>query len=282
MSIFTRAMDAVQLIGADIKSSFTNQGQLTDLQTTAKQNLVAAINEAVNAANQTEINDGVVSTSSTYSSAKISAVLTDAVAQAKADVLGGIPPGALDTIKELADALLNDQNLAASLLTALNTKVSFTEAQSLTEAQKVTARGNIGAAAASDLTALQSSTSANFDSVNTAMTNVDARLSTTETGLATAQSNISTVTTGLATANTAISNLQTGAAATAASITNLQGQVTTNKQDSEARDTVLTNSISSLDASVTTRVAAAKAEVQAEIGADIDLVAVYMAAKSPF
>lgn len=45
MSLETRLIALAEAVGTDIKSLITKQGDLTSLNTTAKGNLVAAINE---------------------------------------------------------------------------------------------------------------------------------------------------------------------------------------------------------------------------------------------
>lgn len=61
---------------------------------------------------------------------------------------------ALDTLKELSEALGNDPSFATTMATALANRVRFDEAQALTNTQKQTARDNIGAAGAVELAAL--------------------------------------------------------------------------------------------------------------------------------
>lgn len=54
-------------------------------------------------------------------------------------------PGALDTLDELAAALGDDANFAATVTAALGNRVRFDAAQSLSENQKIQVRANIGA-----------------------------------------------------------------------------------------------------------------------------------------
>ena len=61
---------------------------------------------------------------------------------------------ALDTLNELATALGNDANFAASIAAELTNRVRVDQAQVFTEPQKTQGRSNIGAAAVADLTAL--------------------------------------------------------------------------------------------------------------------------------
>jgi hypothetical protein len=57
---------------------------------------------------------------------------------------------ALDTLKELADAIGNDANFAATVTTALANRVRYDASQSLTENQQAQARLNIGAISLED------------------------------------------------------------------------------------------------------------------------------------
>lgn len=91
-----------------------NAVDLSGLTTTAKSSLLAAINEvndAVKNAAQSggaSINDSAATASTAYSGQKVEQV----VAKAKADLLNGAPD-ALDTLKELADALANKSDVSA-------------------------------------------------------------------------------------------------------------------------------------------------------------------------
>ena len=64
----------------------------------------------------------------------------------KSEILGAGVPAALDTLDELAAALGDDANFAATTTTALGNRVRFDAAQTLTGPQQVQARSNIGAA----------------------------------------------------------------------------------------------------------------------------------------
>lgn len=110
-----------QQIGADVKALTAHIGPLANLSTTEKSNLVGVANELLSRINQV-----------------------------RSDLMGGVPAATLDTIKELADALQNDESTLTTLLAAVGTRVSY-EPQALTLAQQGQARANIGAAALSDL-----------------------------------------------------------------------------------------------------------------------------------
>lgn len=141
MSLQTRLTALAQAIAADIKALYANQGTLANLTTTQKSNLVGAINEVLAAvATATQIDDSTASTSKTYSSSKVVALL----AALKAEILGGAS-AAYDTLKEIQDILASDDTAISGLLTAVGNRVRFDAAQSLTGTQMQTARDNIGA-----------------------------------------------------------------------------------------------------------------------------------------
>ena len=142
MSLETRLIALAQAIGADIKTLTVNQGDLSSLTTTAKSTLVSALNElkvAVDSAGWAGIDDGATGASSTWSSSKISTQITAAV-----NALTASAPTALDTLNELAAALGNDANYAATVATALSNRVRYDAAQALTLGQQQQACGNIG------------------------------------------------------------------------------------------------------------------------------------------
>ena len=142
MTLEARVVALAQAIGTDVKTLTTAVGSLGSLTTTAKSSLVAAINEiAQAAASATGIDDGVTSGASTWSSNKISSEISGAVS----DLVGGAG-AALDTLKELADALGNDPSFATTLATQIANRVRYDEAQVLTAPQKAQACDNIGAA----------------------------------------------------------------------------------------------------------------------------------------
>lgn len=125
-----------------------NAADLSALNTTVKTSLVAAMNElktgldAAVSGSGALINDAATdSTSETYSITKIRDLVADSLAALTAGA-----PGALDTIDELAAALGDDANFAATVTTALGNRVrTDTAAQGLTTQQKLNARTNIDA-----------------------------------------------------------------------------------------------------------------------------------------
>lgn len=140
MTLEARVVALAQAIGTDVKTLTTAVGSLSGLTTTAKNNLVAAINEIAQAA-ATGIDDGVTGAASTWSSTKISSEISGAVS----GLVGGAG-AALDTLKELANALGNDPSFATTIATQIANRVRFDEAQTLTAPQKAQACDNIGAA----------------------------------------------------------------------------------------------------------------------------------------
>lgn len=146
MSLQTQLVALAQAIGADIKILKTNDGNLSSLNTTAKNSLVAAINEVlalVGSGGGALISDGTKTTTTTWSSSKIDTSINDAVVALKNSLVNGAG-AALDTFKELQDALGNDPTFAATMATALSNRVRFDAAQTLSTAQQLQACTNIG------------------------------------------------------------------------------------------------------------------------------------------
>ena len=108
MSLQTRLSDLVTAIGTDYKQVRTwitgsSSGTLDALSTVAKSDLIAAINE-INAKPTGDVTQADLDT-------------------LKADILGAGVPAALDTLDELAAALGDDANFAATMTTALGARV---------------------------------------------------------------------------------------------------------------------------------------------------------------
>ena len=129
-----------QAIASDIKNLTTNQGSLTTLTTTNKTSLVAALNELKTAiANASNINDTATNTSATWSSQKINTALNNAVTS----LVNGAGT-TLDTLKELAAALGNDANFAATIATQMGKRVRVDAAQTFTAAEQAQGCANLG------------------------------------------------------------------------------------------------------------------------------------------
>ena len=141
----------VAAINEVLGNASTNAGKigtLANLGTTAKANLVVALNELKAAIdNATNIDDNASGTDTTYSSSKINQLLNDAIN----GLLGPNVAASLDTLKEIGDYLAGQATELDSLLAALNKRVRFDAAQTLTGAEQTQARSNIGAVAAADV-----------------------------------------------------------------------------------------------------------------------------------
>lgn len=145
MSLASRIESLVIRVAQEFSSVRSVTGRLADLSTANKNNLVAAINELQSAVvASTGIDDETISASTTYSSNKIVGLL-DAL---KADILGGAD-AAYDTLLEIQELLSSGTTGLDALLTAVNHRVRFDAAQSLTTEEQTQARDNVGAAAAS-------------------------------------------------------------------------------------------------------------------------------------
>jgi hypothetical protein len=146
-SLAERIVTLAQAIGADIKSLVVNQGSLSGLSTTAKTNLVSAINEIYaqlgNAGAQINDTAGNGATTVTWSADKIFDTIELAKTAVKNELVNGAS-AALDTLQELAAALNNDPNFAATIATEVANRVRYDAAQTLSAAQKTQACTNIG------------------------------------------------------------------------------------------------------------------------------------------
>jgi hypothetical protein len=149
----TRLRDLATRLGTESKALRTlingNGADLSGLTTTAKTNLVAALNElkadigAISGGS--EINDAATGTGETWSSQKISDQITAAV-----NALANGAPAALNSIDELAAALQDDANVITNILTSLGNRLRFDAAQTLTAPQKAQGNANLGSAALAD------------------------------------------------------------------------------------------------------------------------------------
>lgn len=151
MSLATNVTDLATRVATEAKALRTllngNAATNAALTTTAKGNLVAAINEVAAAvAGASGIDDNTTGTTTSWSSTKTAAE----IAAATAAVIDSAP-GTLDTLNELAAALGDDANFATTVTTALGNRVRFDAAQTLTAPQATQARANIGAASAADV-----------------------------------------------------------------------------------------------------------------------------------
>ena len=147
MTMETRLIALAQAIGADIKDLRGKQGDLTSLATTAKGNLVAAINEiygllgSVGAIIDDGAGDG--DTSVTWSADKIHDSIEAATTALRNSLVNGAG-AALDTFKELQDAIGNDPSFAATLATQMSKRVRVDAAQTFTTDEKLQGCNNLG------------------------------------------------------------------------------------------------------------------------------------------
>lgn len=157
MSLELKLVALAQAVGADVKNLTLKQGDLTTLNTTTKGSLVGAINELLTLIGSAgaAIDDaaGNGNTAVTWSADKIFDTIEAAKTAVKNDLTNGAT-AALDTLSELAAALGNDPNFATTIATGLSNRVRVDAVQTFTSPQQTQGRANIGAAAASDLTAL--------------------------------------------------------------------------------------------------------------------------------
>lgn len=142
---FTNAATVDKLLKTLING---NAADLSALTTTNKSNLVAAINElaaAVGGAGASIVDTGT-SGSSVWSSSKTNTEIVGQIATAVAALINSAP-GTLNTLDEIAAALADDPNFAATITTALGNRVrTDTAAQGLDSTQQSNARTNIAAA----------------------------------------------------------------------------------------------------------------------------------------
>ena len=157
MTLEQRLILLAQAIGADIKALNISQGALTDLDTTTKTSLVAAVNELKGIVDGLSgggavINDaaGDGDTTVTWSADRIFDAIAAASTALKNDLTDGAG-AALDTLNELAGALNNDPNFAATIATEIANRVRYDAAQALSAPEQAQARSNIGAQAAADV-----------------------------------------------------------------------------------------------------------------------------------
>lgn len=184
MSLITQFNNFVTRAATEFKSVRSVLGNLANLTTTAKGDIVSAINEVkagIGGAGA-NINDVTPSTVAVYSSSKTEAVAAAAAASAASTAAAGIVKdtapdtahayssdkvvallaaqraeitgtagAALDTFGELAAQMVADEGAAASLAIAVGNRVRFDAAQTLTAPQKAQAIANIGAISAADI-----------------------------------------------------------------------------------------------------------------------------------
>jgi len=170
VSLQARLSDLITAIGTDYKQirswiTGSSSGDLTGLDTTDKSSLVAAINEAFDAAgagapDASTTVKGIVELATlaevTTGTDTARAVTPEGVRQErvalKAEILGAGVPSALDTLDELAAALADDASYAATVTTALSNRLRIdTNAQGLDSTQKQNGRTNLSVYSTTEL-----------------------------------------------------------------------------------------------------------------------------------
>lgn len=184
MTLETRLQELAQVAGSGDKALKVlingNAADLSDLTTTNKSSLLAALNEvAASVATAAGIDDNTTGPSTTWSSSKTSteiaaarsgavddaiddtatasttstlsasAILT-AVANAKSEIIGGAG-AAYDTLVEIQGLLQDNDSALGAINDGLANRVRVDAAQTFDPTMQATARSNIGAAAAADL-----------------------------------------------------------------------------------------------------------------------------------
>lgn len=130
----------------ELATKVTDVGDLSTLTTSDKTSLVKAINElnslATNASGIDDTaGDGVAN--KTWSADKIGDSILASVTALETKLTNGAG-AALDTFKELADAINNNPNFASELATTMGNMVRVDVVQTFTQAQKKQACENIG------------------------------------------------------------------------------------------------------------------------------------------
>lgn len=172
MALQTRLGDLITSIGTDYKTFRTwmfgsATGTLASLTTTDKSSLVAAINEVQSEVgaggtqpDASETTKGIVelatlaevATGTDTARAVTAAGVRQERVALKAEILGAGVPAALDTLDELAAALADDANFAATTTTALGNRLRVdTAAQGLTGTQQSNGRTNLDVYSKSEL-----------------------------------------------------------------------------------------------------------------------------------
>ena len=104
------------------------RGALVSLDTNDKTSIVAAINE---------LSDKIViSSGGAVTGTEVDSKIQTALAALKTEIMGDNVPEALNTLKELADALQNDSSATAAMATSIADRVKLDSVQLLTAQQK--------------------------------------------------------------------------------------------------------------------------------------------------
>ncbi len=143
MSFQTNVTNGLNALATAIKTNRVNTGTLASLTTTAKSDLVSAINEVKAAVSGAAgINDSAASssTTATYSANKI----TSLISSATSNILNGAS-AAYDTLGEIQAILQADDASIATILTALGNRLRVdVNNQGLTGTQQTNGQTNLG------------------------------------------------------------------------------------------------------------------------------------------
>lgn len=214
MSLSSQIASLATTVGADVKGILASIGTLSELTTTQKANLVVALNELKAGLTDLEselgaqIDDEATASATTWSSQKINTTISTAVA----NLINGAPE-TLDTLKELADAIADNQDAIEAMQTIAAGHVKYDGAQSLTTEQQAQARTNIGAASQSDLSAVSSTATAAQFAASTNAANIGTLTSLTTTAKGNLVAAINEVKTTATSASTAASQVASDLAA---------------------------------------------------------------------
>ena len=172
-------------IGTNETNISTQGGKITTIegQISTINSDIDAVEQAIEdlegiVAAQTNIDDANVTTTTTYSSSKITSEITAAKQAVKDELLNGAGE-AVDTLKELADLINVNKDAIEALEEIAAGHVRYDAAQELTDEQKTQARTNIAAAG-----------SAEFAALVERMTAVEGKASANETNLSTLSTNV--------------------------------------------------------------------------------------------
>lgn len=154
MSLITQIQSFASSVGADVKLLWTmingKAADLSGLQTTAKSNLVAAINEVNTKAGQgggASIDDGAASTTKVWSSSKTSTEISTAASGAATTGATNGANSAVSTIRNgvasTYDTLAKIATKIGTMDTAISNRIRFDAAQTLTAGQRTTVETNL-------------------------------------------------------------------------------------------------------------------------------------------
>lgn len=137
--------DLVAALIARLKPLAAKQGDLTQLLTTNKSNIVGAINELfalIGTNSGSFINDSASSgTNETYSIDKVLSLISGL----RDEIMGDDVSAAMNSFKEIQEALAADESVTSALVTAMAKRVSVSAPQTFTIEEKIQGRANIGA-----------------------------------------------------------------------------------------------------------------------------------------